>query len=508
MRAAKILDIEGLRRLRDEKPSAVIVHCHGVFDVLHAGHLAYFDSARKHGNLLVITITSDEFVNKGPGRPYFNSTVRANMIAALEVVDYVAVNRAPTAVPVLEALRPNFYVKGPDYKNKAADATGGIYAEEAAVEKGGGSLVFTEDETHSSSTLINKFFDQWNEDQLKAIEAVNRAGGYAEVEKALAAIAKQDVCIIGEPIVDTYRFCSPTSISSKSPSISAGFLYEENYLGGSLAIANHLADLAKSVTLLITHGGEPYFRELLKEKLDPRIKLVDQALANIPTPRKTRYIAIEKSQRIFEITDLRSDQWIRHSPKEFCQLIRKNNSKGNTTILADFGHGLFESSVLEEVDMLEGFVGVNVQTNSSNLGFNPYTKHKRFSYLSIDKKEAQIAYHDRLSSPMELAQRLRQDLTRLGTAFSMTLGPNGSYYFPNHGRDELQVTAFADNVIDATGAGDAFFALTTLLVRSGCPDILVPFLGNIFAGLKTKIIGNKSSVSRAQLVKAVTSILK
>ncbi|MBI3556188.1 MAG: adenylyltransferase/cytidyltransferase family protein [Deltaproteobacteria bacterium] len=508
MRAKKILDMEGLKRLREDRPSALLVHCHGVFDVLHAGHLAYFESAKKFGEVLVITITADEFVNKGPGRPYFNSAVRANMIAALEIVDFVAISRAATAVPVLETLRPNFYVKGPDYKNKALDATGGIYAEEAAVEKGGGRLVFTDDDTHSSSTLINKFFNQWTEDQVKAIDAVNGAGGFAEVEKALEALSKQDVCVIGEPIVDTYRFCSPNSISSKSPSISASYLYEENYLGGSLAIANHLAGLAKSVTLLITHGGEPYFLELLREKLDPRIKLVEQSLLNIPTPRKTRYIAVDKAQRIFEITHLRSDQWLRHSPKEFSKLIQKTNSKKNTTILADFGHGLFENSVLEAVDALDGFVTVNVQTNSSNLGFNPYTKHKRFAYLSIDTKEAQIAYHDRFSSPRDLARRLREDLTRVGTAFSMTLGSNGSYYFPNRGREELHVAAFADNVVDATGAGDAFFGLTSLLVKSGCPDILVPFLGNVFAGLKTRIIGNKSSVSRAQLVKAVTSILK
>ena len=62
--------------------------------------------------------------------------------------------------------------------------------------------------------------------------------------------------------------------------------------------------------------------------------------------------------------------------------------------------------------------------------------------------------------------------------------------------------------LDATGAGDAYFALTSLLVKTGAPPEFVPFIGNVFAGLKTKIVGNKSSVSLAQLTKALSSILK
>lgn len=123
----KIINFDGLGNLRKQLENKKIVHCHGVFDVLHAGHLAYFESAKKFGDCLVVTITADEFVNKGPGRPYFNSAVRANMIGALEIVDYVAISHFPVAVPSIEILKPDFYVKGPDYKVMANDATGGIF---------------------------------------------------------------------------------------------------------------------------------------------------------------------------------------------------------------------------------------------------------------------------------------------------------------------------------------------------------------------------------------------
>ena len=504
----KIIPFEELVSLKDRAGGENIIHCHGVFDVLHAGHLAYFESAKQFGGVLVVTLTADQFVNKGPGRPYFTAQVRARMLAALESVDFVSISQHATAVPAIEILKPNFYVKGPDYKNLANDVSGNIYREQAAAEKFGGKLVFTDDETHSSSYLINRFFSQWTEDQSRAIEQVKSCGGLALIDELFEKMAQERVRIIGEPIVDTYSFCVPESISSKNPCISAKFLYEENYAGGSLAIANHLSDFAKSVDLVMTHGGEPYFIRLLSEKMDPRVQIQAVELNNIPTPRKTRYIATDLPQRMFELTNIRFDQWKQHDPKSFCELIKKQDFNKDTTILADFGHGLFENSVLETMGTLPGFLSVNVQTNSSNFGFNPFTKHSKFSYLCIDTKEARVAYHDRFSSPLDLVNRISMDLRPKGAAIGMTVGPNGAYYFPKVDPQAYAAPAFADKVVDATGAGDAYFALTSLLVKIGCPPVMVPFIGNVFAGLKTEIIGNKSPVTRAKLYKSISSILR
>jgi len=504
----KIISFADLANLQKRFPDRKIVHCHGVFDVLHAGHLAYFRSAKKFGDILVVTITADQYVNKGPGRPYFNASIRTEMIAALNVVDFVAVNNFPTAVPAISELRPRFYVKGPDYKNKATDATGAIFDEERAAIAGGGQLVFTDDDTHSSSELVNKFFQPWTEEQQCSIAAIKKLGGLPVIEEVLGRLAQQTVVVVGEPIVDTYVFCQPENISSKSPSISARFNYEENYAGGSLAIANHLAGFAKEVKLCFTHGGEAYFSKLLEERVDPKIDIIAQELQGMPTPRKTRYITQAGAQRLFEITNLRSDQWSNHSPLAFNQMLLSLNDEKNTTVVADFGHGLFENSVLGAFSDLRGFIGLNVQTNSSNFGFNPYTKHRRFNYLSIDSREVRVAYHDRLSPVMTLTKRLREDLRPLGASASITLGAQGAAYFSNRSESEISMPAFTDSVVDATGAGDAYFGITSMLAKADCPEEMIPFIGNVFAGLKTKIIGNKSAVTRASLLKAVTSILK
>lgn len=154
----KTLSLLELASLRDRSPGRKLVQCHGVFDVLHIGHLYYFESARSLGDVLIVTITHDRFVRKGPGRPRFPVATRLKMIAALELVDFVSVSDFATASESIRTLRPDFYVKGPDYRDKESDLSRGIFEEEAAVISVGGELRFTSDRTESSSKLIQEFF--------------------------------------------------------------------------------------------------------------------------------------------------------------------------------------------------------------------------------------------------------------------------------------------------------------------------------------------------------------
>jgi len=132
------------------------VLCHGTFDGLHIGHIKHFQAAKKFGDILIVTLTPDRFVNKGPHRPYYNEQLRAEAIDALKNVDYVAINRWPTAVETIKMLKPNYYVKGNDYEHPEDDITGNISNEQQAVEAIGGKLKLTHEITFSSSSLINK----------------------------------------------------------------------------------------------------------------------------------------------------------------------------------------------------------------------------------------------------------------------------------------------------------------------------------------------------------------
>ena len=112
--SSKIKTIDELSRICEglRKKGKKIAHCHGVFDLLHPGHIKHFEAAKGKGDVLVVTLTKDEFVNKGPGRPIFNQHLRAETLAAIQCVDFVAINEWPTAVEPIRKLRPHFYGNG------------------------------------------------------------------------------------------------------------------------------------------------------------------------------------------------------------------------------------------------------------------------------------------------------------------------------------------------------------------------------------------------------------
>ena len=155
----KILEIEKLpeilKNLKAEGKK--IVHCHGCFDFMHPGHIKYFQAAKKMGDVLVVTVTPDIYVDKGPDRPVFNQNLRAESIAALECVDYVAINKWPTAEETFRLLRPDIYVKGQEFEN-FQDKTGKLQKERQVANEIGTEIRFTHEIVFSSTELFNKYF--------------------------------------------------------------------------------------------------------------------------------------------------------------------------------------------------------------------------------------------------------------------------------------------------------------------------------------------------------------
>src|SRR5216117_2099235 len=189
-----------------------IVHCHGVFDLLHIGHIKHLEAARKLGDLLVVTLTPDRYVNKGPHRPAFPERLRAEALASLACVSFVAINEWPTAVETIHRLRPDFYVKG-----------------------AGGKLVLTDEETFSASTLINRFMDVFTPETRTFLEQFRARHTPEDIVGYLQAIRKLKVLIVGETIVDEYQFCSVMGKSGKEPVRAALHNRTEQYAGGVLA---------------------------------------------------------------------------------------------------------------------------------------------------------------------------------------------------------------------------------------------------------------------------------
>ena len=235
---------------RLKSAGSTVALCHGVFDLLHPGHIQHFRAARKLADVLVVSITADLFVNKGPGRPIFDQGVRAQTLAALQDVDFVVVCENPTAIEILSEIKPNFYVKGSDYLNSETDVTGMIVKERETLEAHGGEIHFTNEMTSSSSMLINKYLSNIPQDGQEWIRDFKVADGYEQVVEALDQIQELNVLLLGETIIDQYTFCSPLSKSSKDP-ILAFHQHETNlFSGGILAIASNCSSWVNQVKVI------------------------------------------------------------------------------------------------------------------------------------------------------------------------------------------------------------------------------------------------------------------
>ena len=141
----------------DKKTGKKTVLCHGCFDPMHPGHIKHFQAAKKMGDGLVVTVTPDKFVDKGQGRPVFNENIRMESIAALECVDFAAINKWPAPMETIKLLRPDIYVKGQEYKmNKIK--RGELQKDLRALKEVGGKMAFTYEKVYSSTKLINKYY--------------------------------------------------------------------------------------------------------------------------------------------------------------------------------------------------------------------------------------------------------------------------------------------------------------------------------------------------------------
>lgn len=141
----------------EKSTGKTVVLCHGCFDLMHPGHVKYFQAAARMGDLLLVTVTPDRYVDKGPGRPVFGETLRAETISALACVDYVSINPWPTAEETLRLLRPSVYVKGQEFEN-LVDPTGKIQKEFQVVREIGAEMRFTREIVFSSTELLNRYF--------------------------------------------------------------------------------------------------------------------------------------------------------------------------------------------------------------------------------------------------------------------------------------------------------------------------------------------------------------
>jgi len=270
----------------------------------------------------------------------------------------------------------------------------------------------------------------------------------SDIRGWLDRAAEANVVVIGEPIIDRYIHVRPLGKSAKESIVTFTPIGTTDYRGGGWIVAAHAGAFAKSVCYRDTH-------------LTPVLK--------------QRYVEHPFRQTLFSIVE---NIQIPESPGVFppCDIL----------LIADYGHGLLGAEAVYKISH-QSFLALTVQSNSANWGFNLLTKWPRADYVVVDEVELRLACADRYSDIESLARRQAE---RMGTEmFAVTLGHEGCLVI--NGAKRVWVPAVADRVVDRMGAGDAFLAVTALLVWAGAPAEVVGLVGNIAGGIKVGKMGNK-----------------
>ena len=505
----KILTIEELAKVADEarRANKVVALAHGSFDLLHLGHVRHLELAREQGDVLIVTVTGDRFLNKGPGRPVFTASLRAEMLAALSCVDWVGVNEGPVAVNVINAIKPDLYVKGSDYSESVQDLTGKIVDERQAVESHGGRLHFTDDIVFSSSTLLNQHFDVSNPELRAYLQEMRGQNMLRRLMEMIEGIGKMRVLLVGDTIIDEYQYVSPLGKSPKENLIPMLYREREVFAGGVIAAANHVAGFCTQVDVLTCLGDADGHNEIVTRALKPNVRLTSISRHGVPTTRKCRFIDSDYFRKLFEVHFMEDLPISGELEASFVKHIRDMAPSYDLVIVTDFGHGLMTEAATHAVTEASKFVAVNAQSNSANMGYNLVTKYGRADYVCVDAPEARLAAADKYSEIEEivavsLPARMRCD------RFIITHGRHGCVTF-DKSRDQVRrIPAFTAQATDTMGAGDAFLAVTSPLVAAGGDMELVGFVGNAVGAMKVGIIGHRQSVEKIPLLKYLTALLK
>ncbi len=485
-----------------------IVQCHGTFDLLHPGHIYHLEEARGMGDVLVVTVTAEKFVNKGPGRPFFNDPLRAKSLAALACVDYIVLIPHPAAVEAIDCVKPAIYCKGKEYEKPENDVTGNIEDDVAAVKRHGGEIHYLGSVVFSSTKLINNHFDNLAAPVKTFCRELSKTCTPEQLRESVESLSSLKVLLIGDIIFDRYTSAKVQGLTSKNKILSGRFLSEEMQSGGALAVYRHIKQFCKQVKFISLAGTEPWVEAALGQQINPDENWIlrDPSFTTVVKQRFVEPLMAGK-----ELIKLFAVNYIDDVPpssaiqKTLKKRLLSDIADFDLVIVADFGHGLLQREHRILIQESARFLSLNCQTNSNNHGFNIISRqYERADAFSLDEQELLLSCARR---PIEHLH----ELDALKKSFSAKYAWLTRGAVETIGLHEGEKPSFClpleTNVVDTVGAGDAFFSIVSLAAARGLPIGLTTFLGQLAGGQAVKIIGNQSPISKQTLLKSGMSML-
>ena len=496
----KLIPIDALRDLGDayRREGRTVVHCHGCFDIVHPGHVRYLRSAGQHGDVLIVSLTGDDAIEKDDGaRPYIPQELRAENLAAFEFVDHVVIAPGPTAEPIIEALRPHLYVKGKEYEGSHHP---GFLREQAMVEHFGGRVMFSSgDVVFSSSTIVeslNASLRRDGYDQATGLSATCRRWNLSHPTAAglLRDMRDRRVLVVGDSICDRYVFCDTSDVANEAPILSVRPTRETSYPGGAAVIAAHLRAMGARPHLVTTTADDEASAELLASLDGMRIEHTTLPIRSA-LPLKQRYLV--ETQKLLKVD--RGDASVLDSAAErrLLAAVADLRTQLDAAIFVDFGYGTLSIPLLGELlGMLRPHVGT-IAGDVSGPRRTLLAMHGADLLTPTERELRGIAGDFEQSLPTVALETMRQLhvanlIVTMGAKGCVLFHPRESEranWFESRLRSE-HVPSLGGQAVDVVGAGDALLSAAALAMTSGATVQQAGYLGSAAAAVAMSRLGN------------------
>ncbi len=471
------------RKIKKQKK---IIHCHGVFDLVHPGHLRHFLYCKSVGEILVVSLTSDKFIKKGVYRPLVPENLRAMNLAALEMVDYVIINKSSRPYKLINDIKPNYFAKGLEYSLEGSEKKNLTYREKSIVEKYGGKLIFTPgDFVKSSSQIIKNYPPDLKFEKLKLLMDTEKLK-FTDLINCIKKLKKLKVTILGDIIIDTISNCKVIGGLHKTPTLSVQIYDEKKYLGGAGVVAGHFRSLTNNVNLISLIGNDKNGK-FAKEQLN-KLKINHNLFYENKRPTVNKNSLYAQNHKLIKIDTVNNSYISDDTIDKIVQILKQD--KSDIIVFSDFRHGIFNSNSLKKIlsikNLKKKFLVADSQVASR---WGNILDFKNFDLITPTENEARLALFEQDLGIRPLATKLLKYSNSKNLI--LKLGERGliALSLKNKG-DYITIDPFVKNLVDSNGAGDALLAYSSASLYKTGSLIKSSIIGTLAASCKCEIEGN------------------
>jgi rfaE bifunctional protein kinase chain/domain len=484
----KIKTAEELRAILGPAPrKEKVIMCHGVFDIVHPGHVRHLLYAKSKASTLIASLTADRHIDKGIYRPHVPQELRALNLAAFEMIDFVVIDENATPLENLKIIQPDYFAKGYEYT-----ASGELHPrtreEMEVVQSYGGELLFTPGDIVYSSSMLLKYAppNLRLEKLLMLMESENVT--FDTLRDTLEKFRGKRVHVVGDTIVDSYTYGTMIGGQTKTPTISVLFERKVDFVGGAGIVAEHMKAAGAEVVFSTVLGDDSYRTFVLDHLRNAGVDC--HAVIDHTRPTVNKNAIVAGGYRLLKLDTLDNSSI---SDNILQQLTRSvNTTKVDAVVYSDFRHGIFNRRTIPRfIDAIPpGCYRVADSQVASRWG--NITDFRGFDLITPNEREARFALGDQDIGIRPLASALYDaaDCKLL----ILKLGDRGVLTCRGRAHERLDsffvVDSFVEHLVDAVGAGDALLAYATLAMLSTNNSVIATILGNMAAACECEVEGN------------------